>query len=501
VDVALQQEGRTIGRAVFVPAYGLAALRAGWSVVRHLEVQDIRGPLHLRIPEIHYVEEFDAASGRRVEQHAPERIAAMETALESVLRPRSLLCHVESDGGRIGAAPLSVLPPWSWPLFPEARLLTASWVLPGEGATQRIAQRVRERLGSGSSGSGGACPVDLLHAAHETVREQFGFRPEAPRLQNEPWSDCTHQAIRSVEELFADAASPMPATCLDLSLALAGVLEHLGANPVLLFVGDDAAAPEHVVLGVWDRVAQRYRPLLDDTTSLRQAVTAGELHVLEATSLWLGDQSDDTASVATSEARPSATRRVAEAASLVAVDVCAARPPAGVIAPLVVADAPAVTRAMEESRRFALRTAATRNETVHLLYGLCRAAGELTTWLLETQGSRAEALAARIEAMQTSRRGEQGADPVPTRNHTLCLSTARGNARSRGASSVAEGDLLWAVLENPSASIRRVLEQEGCRPSRLQRELGTRFERPGLSTSLSWTAPRSEDLRERSQDA
>jgi hypothetical protein len=56
------------------------------------------------------------------------------------------------------------------------------------------------------------------------------------------------------------------------------------------------------------------------------------------------------------------------------------------------------------------------------------------------------------------------------------------NAQYHGCSVVREPDLLWAMLENPSGNVRRVMAAAGCEHGNLLEELGKVWEKPGERT-------------------
>jgi len=147
------------------------------------------------------------------------------------------------------------------------------------------------------------------------------------------------------------------------------------------------------------------------------------------------------------------------------------------VRPSQLANAPVVQRAFWASQELAAAKKAKLYETLHLLYGLCSVRGELTSGVLERAGGDPASVCRVIEGNLPVE--DNDGVPVVTKNYEICTSTARGNARSDGRSTVEEVDLLWAVLENPSRNVRRILEASGCDYEGLVRELDRRWKRPG----------------------
>jgi ATP-dependent Clp protease ATP-binding subunit ClpA len=142
-----------------------------------------------------------------------------------------------------------------------------------------------------------------------------------------------------------------------------------------------------------------------------------------------------------------------------AVDVLAARPPHGDVRPVRLAHDPTVRAAFWAGESLRRRLRARTRETLHLLYGLCATRGQLTRRLFESCGVEADTI---LRILDSSLPEESHEGPsVETQSYRVALETARLNARGRGALSVEEGDVLWAVLDSPSRNVRRVVEASG----------------------------------------
>jgi hypothetical protein len=458
-----------IGLIECFQAYGLSSLRAGCMPVRRVErAADGAGtPLRLAIPEIEYVV---TCSGRRhPDEPARERAVAMDAALHNVQRPLSLLVHVSAAQRSFDPIPITILPPWNWSLGAESRTHVACYVVAGHAALIDLATAVRSAAASGAAAQ---CRV-----AYESVTNRSVLLYEPPQVQHEPWSGATHQALRPPSDILGvDRARATSANCIDLALLFAGAFEAAGMAPLLIFTGETNESFTHCLPAVWSTPGRRFRPLLSQS-DLVARVAGGDLVVFEGTGVCGAAHALDFAA-----ASERGVHTLRESRSAHAIDVSAVRPPTGRCSPMVLAYAPAVAQALATAQTWAEGRGAKRRETTHLLYGLCVARGDVTTWLLERMRSDGPRVLAAIEASAPAAAATAVA-AVATRNHETCLGAARANARDRGSVSVEEEDLWWALLETPSASLRRVLAAAGCTLSRLQRELGTRFDRPGWTTT------------------
>jgi ATP-dependent Clp protease ATP-binding subunit ClpA len=142
---------------------------------------------------------------------------------------------------------------------------------------------------------------------------------------------------------------------------------------------------------------------------------------------------------------------------------------------------------MWHGQNLALETGARRLETLHLLYGLCTAGGEVTRSVFDRAGVDVTRL---VELIAKPRAEAAGELPPPTQNYEQCWSVARAYARANGHSRLEEIDIWWALVENPGRNLPKVLSAAGGDLVRVGRELVRWGGRPGLQ-SFSVDIPRS----------
>jgi hypothetical protein len=414
-------------------------------------------PLTLRVVDLDIRVQVPEAARRRpggvslslLASPAPlERMTArQETAL--------LVCLGERELTRV---PITLLPSWHWPHARAARVAAASLVVPGDDAVSRAVAEACRQAGGRASRSvdrDGRATREILRALYEHLAARR-VSYEISRTEVDPWSGGSAQRVRAPHEILpVTEAVQGRGNCLDLTLLLAGALESLSLDPLICFAGSLDEPPVHAFLGCWTTPGERFRPIHTDAGSLGRKVERGELLVVEPTGVCAGE-----AGLSFDDACGSAAARFGRGEPVHAVDVAATRPPRGRVRPLVSLLSPLARRARWLAEEFARDRAQTHVETSDLLYGLCAARGDLTTWLFTAAGSTARRVQEVVEASRGS--GTHEGAPLATGNLELCLETARTNARAAGRPAVEESDLLWAVLENPSRNVGRILAAAGC---------------------------------------
>lgn len=340
--------------------------------------------------------------------------------------------HLESwiDGRSLGRVPMVLLPPNHWSHGREARRLIAAHVSPGDDMVARVIGGA-SRLGGRSLAemvlAGRPETGPTLQSLYDYLSRECAIEYNAPDVVRLDALDTSYQRVLAPSEVLSgpDAHSGR-GNCLDLTLLLAGCLESLGLAPLLIFTGDLGAAPNHVFLGCWQERADRFRPLLAEVEDLRRRVDRGELLVVEATGLCGGKWALEF------DAARAAARDALFAESAHAVDVRASRPPTGGVRPRVPANDPLVQRAYWLADRFGDGLSARRRETIHILYGLCEAGGEITTQVLETTGSSVE----RVRRVLETNLHPEGHGPAAAHQELGNLpGAARTNTRNRGGPS------------------------------------------------------------------
>jgi hypothetical protein len=459
----------------YLPAWNYAVASAGLNPVVGLSCRSDPTGMNVtgfRIRGIGYQADLVTMAPTKLEPAFPPYQVELE--LEGV--GTRLAAHLELIGhdAVLGSFPISILPTWKWPHLRETRIVTAGYVLPEHDRVRRLVGEVDGRAArANEEPPGGKSGVRTVVQTLYDLLVLRKVRYEFPYLETDTWSGCTYQTVRQPHEILVDDGLVSGSgTCLDLTLLFAGCLESLGLSPVLLFTGDLESAPRHVFPGCWLGSGSRIRPVLTQVDDLRRSVERGELMVWEATGICSGAERLEFAASETV-----AQNRLKEMDVFHAVDVSACRPPRGAVRPVQLPYDPPVREALESGARLARALGAKNHETLHVLYGLCTGAGELTAGILKACGGSASQVIERLNAALPPE--GNSAEPLPTRNHEVCLALARSNARRRGSSSVAEGDLLWALLEGPGRNVRRVLQAAGCPPEALAALLALRWPRPG----------------------
>lgn len=494
-----ERGGRFRLEAEYLPAYNSASCLSGLKPLLHLEISghgsSATGWVDLAVRQVDsgYDELLRLTLPResRSVPRQPPPLARLD-ALERISQRIPGWLDIVADEEPLDRWPISLLPTWSWPLGREMRGVAGSYVLPGSEAVGRLVVgaelRAREQGDTEpwtrqvESGRPEVGPK-ILAALYAFLAETHAVEYEPPRAEEDAWAGGHHQRIRPPDAILPAGVSPggksraLPgrATCLDLSLLLAGCLESIGLAPLLLFTGTVDAAPEHAFLGLWSDSARRFRPLLTDAGVLGESVASGRLQVVETTGICTGPHRLGFAA-----AQASARARLEGPAGAHAVDIRAGRPPQGLIASIEMPHDPVVRRALWSALEFGERRRAAYRETIDILYGLCVAEGEIFPELLRRCGSSTGRMVELLE--RTVPAGSAAGPPQSTRNYEICLSCARLNARRSGADLIREGDLAWAVLESASRNIRPALESGGCNFATLLRELDGLWARPSIDT-------------------
>jgi len=191
-----------------------------------------------------------------------------------------LQVEVHADGDVLwrGSIPLEVLAYNEWNGASSLPELLAAFVMPNHPALQRIPTAASQRLvewGEGGSLSGyqegDPSGVRKTAAAIYHALADCGVRYANPPASFEE----TGQKIRTPDQVFDHRL----ATCLDISVLLAGALEQVGLHPLLLLVEG------HAFLGVWlDEVGGLPVAATDDPLPIRKRFDAGDLIVFDSSS-------------------------------------------------------------------------------------------------------------------------------------------------------------------------------------------------------------------------
>jgi DNA-directed RNA polymerase specialized sigma24 family protein len=351
----------------------------------------------MRIAEIDYDISVPWASIAEVQGKfvAPPHSLSIEMPLERVTSHRAVHLELLVEGEEIARFPVSVLSCWQWPHFREARPISSAFVLPGDevvtwtalAASARNTQtRGEPPLPELASSRSGEASFKILRALYEYLAESCAIEYEMPRLETDEWCATSYQTVHPPHEILRHPEDRRArATCLDLTLFVAGCLESIGLQPLLLFAGGPEEAPTHAFLGCRDGRSQRFQPVLTDCDLLREEVKHDEILVMETTGVCVGNHR-----LSFARAAEVARDRVLGGIRIHAIDVSASRPPLGNVRPVTLPNDPVVQSALWRAEKFVLDLETKQKQTLHIFYGLCAAEGALLGRLLKRCGSSLE---------------------------------------------------------------------------------------------------------------
>ena len=199
-------------------------------------------------------------------------------------RPGVVRVWVEAGGVRLAesSARVQVLAAQQWVARPLALGLemVAAYVMPNHPAVVDLMGHVADRL-LASTGSpslqgyqGGAERVDEIVGAVYDVFRARGIRYSEPPAS---WVD-DGQKVRTPAEVLLDRV----ATCLDLVVVMAAVLEQAGVNSLLWLVEG------HAFLGYWREEASLDGAAQTDVVEVVNQVDLGRIRLVETTSVVAG---------------------------------------------------------------------------------------------------------------------------------------------------------------------------------------------------------------------
>ncbi|MGO1287036.1 MAG: DUF4011 domain-containing protein [Cellulosimicrobium funkei] len=211
-----------------------------------------------------------------------------------------------------------------------ARTLLASFVRPNHPEVAAVAREAAELLGAETGDpSFHAFQIDDPRRAAEradaTVRAVYDALRARRIAYSEPppgWDYATSgQRVRDHGEVARGGLG----TCMDTTVLMAAVLEHVGILPVLVLV------PGHIFVGYWRRDAERGaqddwypgKPTLFDVAAISSLVESGMLGLIETTTFAVGKSVSSRRAMEIARTGNLADGRAADALAL--IDVAAAR--------------------------------------------------------------------------------------------------------------------------------------------------------------------------------
>ena len=292
--------------------HGIALRNDGEHPLRELCLQiEVRG--FVAVSEV-LLDELQV--GERRELDVPDLSLPAEAFANQIERSRADLvvtvtCGDEQLLREVRA--IDVLAYNEWPGLQDMPALLAAFVMPNHPALTPVLHAVAERLEqvTGDAAlngyqSGDASRVRaMLGAVHDAICA-VGIR----YVSSPPSFEGVGQKIRMPEQVVGERL----ATCLDLTLLYAAVLEHIGLQPILVVQNS------HAFVGVWLGQEDREKVVIGAGIEVRKAVAAGTVAVLESTMACVVPTQSHTRAVAAAE-----QRLLDEKQFRVALDVAAAR--------------------------------------------------------------------------------------------------------------------------------------------------------------------------------
>lgn len=457
-------------------------------------------PLHLRLWVIDYsdpceIEIPQLDSGSKLSLGVPT-IPLHVDILRRQVEPVRTRLQVEVDRRRYPEAEkdITVLGFWDWSHERAARKTIAAFVSPQNPVIECIVLEAQENL-KGTAGTDSFSELlrsgkedaegIVLETLYQCLKEHWHIHYECPQLKLCPGETETYQTIRPPHHIFPRYRSNPEgrATCLDLSLLMAGCLEHIGLCPLVIFTGDNDGIPRHAFAGCWAGLTPGSRPMIYEAEFLYSEVKSKHLFVMECTVL----AEDQNEKLSFDQGVESAVKQLRDAKWVCAVDIAALRPPNGSITPMDSPLEPEVARAYNHAKQFAKSKRREAIETTHLFYGLLAANGEVIRWVFREAGFDVEEKSRKIK--DSIRMHNASKEPIPTWNYLQCQRLAEEYAWQSGAHSVREQDLLWALLDKSKESpkLKEICHQIGVDLERLASLLNQRYPCPSiLLTSLSF---------------
>lgn len=179
------------------------------------------------------------------------------------------------DASCVTHTPFEILSFDQWPgsrVLPE---LVAAFSLPNDPQVDHLTREASERLRArtGEAGMNGYQSNSRKRVLEMTAAIYGAVAGQAIHYATPPASFTEGQKIRLPSRILESRL----ATCLDLTLLFSACLEAAGLKPVLLF------KQGHAWVGVWLIDTEFSADLVDDITTVRTRVDAGELLVFETT--------------------------------------------------------------------------------------------------------------------------------------------------------------------------------------------------------------------------
>ena len=254
--------------------------------------------------------------GERRELDVPDLALSAEAFANQIESSRADLVITVTTGDELllrQVQVIEILAYNEWPGLQDLPGLLASFVMPNHPALTPALHAAAERLEqlTGNAALDGYQSSDPLRvramfaAVHDAVCA-VGIRYVSP-----PGSfEAIGQKIRMPEQVLGERL----ATCLDLTLLYAALLEHVGLQPLLIIQNG------HAFVGVWLSAENSKTVTVGSGVEVRKAVAAGSLTVLESTIATVVPAQSSARALAAAE-----QRLLDDKQFRIAIDVAAAR--------------------------------------------------------------------------------------------------------------------------------------------------------------------------------
>lgn len=339
---------------------------------------------------------------------------------------------------------------WDLSFEDEARKSIAAFVLPQDEVVQQIVVdaglRLKEATGSDSFRDVLKYGRDeaerlVLQSLYRCLRDDYDIKYIDPRARQGQDDMVIHQSVLPPRRLISNLRDRRgEGTCLDLALLFTGCVEHVGLSPLIIFSGNRNEAPYHAFSGCWIGSLPGTRPILTDVSLLLREVQRENLLSLDCT----GFSKKNGKKMKWEEAVKCARDQMTEKNFSFAVDIGNLRQEPNFVLPVRGNFDPVVSRAYSESKRFAQSRNSETLELTHLLYGLLKAGGKITTRLFGETG--VDLIEAKMLLERHMRKYDVPTSPTATANYLQCQRLAEIYGWTYGASFVREQDLIWAML-------------------------------------------------------
>ncbi len=340
----------------------------------------------------------------------------------------------------------------------------AAFVLPNHPVTKKIimesriylAQQTNERFASFETlmQSETENKMELaLRAIYEYLRKEwhlnYTYEPSCFEMNS--------QKVRLPHEILADLKMQQGwGTCIDLSLLLAGCLEHLGAQPIVILLTIDEQY-QHALVGCWKDVKARQEPLiLERELILRDAI------VVESTACTIRNPEESFAGADLNDACEEARRCIKENKFLFALDINTVRNDPYKITPLPFNGEPMpdqiINKVIALAASYSYKYGLEYIGAINLLLGLFEIEGGLMQQIMQALKIDPQEAQNKIKRQfQLSGRNIEE-KPSSTTHYDQVLASAAAMAKRAGSPFIQEAHLLLSLLETPSAAVKKALK-------------------------------------------